>query len=135
MKNREIYVHDPNTHELLNNGVAVVKDTASAEELRTLHYELSTFVCDGQYEKGLLRILDSYLRNLDKPEQPAVWVSGFYGSGKSHLVKMLRALWVDTEFADGSTARGLAKLPDSISDALRELSTAGRRLGGLHAAA
>lgn len=135
MTNREIYVHDPSTHELLNNGVAVVKDTASAEELRTLHYELSTFVCDGQYEKGLLRILESYLRNLDKPEQPAVWVSGFYGSGKSHLVKMLRALWVDTEFPDGSTARGLAKLPDSVSDALSELATAGRRFGGLHAAA
>lgn len=135
MKNREIYVHDPNTHELLNNGVAVVKDTASADELRTLRYELSTFVCDGQYEKGLLRILDSYLRNLDKPEQPSVWVSGFYGSGKSHLVKMLRALWVDTVFPDGSTARGLAKLPDSVSDALRELATAGRRFGGLHAAA
>lgn len=135
MKNREIYVHDPYTNELLNNGVAVVKDTASAEELRTLQYELSTFVCDGQYEKGLLRILESYLRNLDKPEQPAVWVSGFYGSGKSHLVKMLRALWVDTEFPDGATARGLARLPDSVSDALRELSTAGRRFGGLHAAA
>ena len=28
----------------------------------------------------------------DDAEQPAVWVSGFHGSGKSHLVKMLRAL-------------------------------------------
>lgn len=135
MKNREIYVHDPSSHELLNNGVAVVKDMASDAELRTLRYELSTFVCDGQYEKGLQLILESYLRNLDQPEQPAVWVSGFYGSGKSHLVKMLRALWVDTGFSDGSCARGLAKLPSSISDALRELSTAGRRFGGLHAAA
>lgn len=68
MKNRDIYVHDPSTHELLNNGVAEVKDTGSAEELTTLHYELSTFVCDGQYEKGMLRILESYLRNLDNPE-------------------------------------------------------------------
>jgi hypothetical protein len=135
MKNRDIYVHDPCTHELLNNGVAEVKDTGTAEELKTLHYELSTFVCDGQYEKGLLRMLESYLRNLDQPEQPSVWVSGFYGSGKSHLVKMLRALWVDTRFPDGSSARGLAKLPESVSDALRELSTAGRRVGGLHAAA
>ena len=135
MKNREIYVHDPSARDLLNNGVAEVKDTGSAEELQTLHYELSTFVCEGQYEKGMQRILDSYLRNLDKPEQPAVWVSGFYGSGKSHLVKMLRALWVDTQFPDGSTARGLVNLPNSVADALRELSTAGRRFGGLHAAA
>jgi hypothetical protein len=135
MTNREIYVNDPCAHDLLNNGVAEVKDTGSAEELRTLHYELSTFVCEGQYEKGLQRILGSYLTNLERPEQPAVWVSGFYGSGKSHLVKMLRALWEDTAFSDGATARGLAKLPDSVADQLRELSTAGRRLGGLHAAA
>lgn len=135
MKNREIYVHDPAAHELLNNGVAEVKDTGSEEELRTLHYELSTFVCEGQYAKGLQRILDSYLRNLDRPEQPAVWVSGFYGSGKSHLVKMLRALWVDTRFPDGSTARGLATLDQPVAEALHELSTQGRRFGGLHAAA
>lgn len=135
MTNREIYVNDPCAHDLLNNGVAEVKDTGSAEELRTLRYELSTFVCEGQYEKGLQRILGNFLANLDQPEQPSVWVSGFYGSGKSHLVKMLRALWEDTRFPDGATARGLVKLPDSVSDALRELSTAGRRLGGLHAAA
>lgn len=139
MTNREIYQHDPRTNELLNNGVAVVESTASStatpEELQILRYELSTFVCDGQYEEGLRRILSSFIGNLDKPEQPTVWVSGFYGSGKSHLVKMLRALWVDTTFPDGSTARGLARLPDSISDLLHELSTAGRRLGGLHAAA
>jgi hypothetical protein len=135
MRNGEIYVNDPREQELLNNGVAEVKDTGSAEEMRTLHYELRTFVCEGQYEKGLQRILDSYLRHLDQPEQPAVWVSGFYGSGKSHLVKMLRALWEDTRFSDGSTARGLVNLPESVSDALAELATAGRRFGGAHAAA
>ena len=34
-------------------------------------------------------------------------VSGFFGSGKSHLLKMLAHLWVNTEFEDGATARGL----------------------------
>ncbi len=135
MKNREIYVKDPLQNRLLNNGVASVTDARSHDALRTLRYELETFVCEGEYAKGLERILHTFIENLDQPEQPGVWVSGFFGSGKSHLVKMLRALWVDLTFPDdNATARGLVKLPTSISDLLRELSTAGKRLGGLHAA-
>ena len=41
-------------------------------------------MCDGQYAEGLVRILSTYLGHLDKTEQPGVWVSGFYGCGKSH---------------------------------------------------
>jgi hypothetical protein len=135
MLNREIYTKDPVTTQLLNNGVAKVADAFSSEERRTLRYELETFVCEGEYERGLARILQTFLTNLDASEQPGVWVSGFFGSGKSHLVKMLRALWVDYTFPeDKATASGLVDLPDSITDLLRELSTAGRRLGGLHAA-
>lgn len=134
MKNREVYLKDPAENRLLNDGVAEVTDGRSDAEMRTLRYELETFVCDGEYAKGLRRILDTYLRNLDQPMQPGVWVSGFFGSGKSHLVKMLRALWVDLAFADGATARGIVNLPADINDSLKELSTAGRRLGRLHAA-
>jgi hypothetical protein len=134
--NREVYVTDPYNQELLNNGVAEVQDSITEEERRTLRYELNTFVCDGQYATGLRRILESYLDNLGKPEQPAVWVSGFFGSGKSHLVKMLRALWVNFTFPeDQATARDLADLDTEVSDLLTALSTAGRRGGGLHAAA
>ncbi len=136
MKNRDLFLKDPVKSELLNNGVAEVRDIRSAEELKTLRYELETFVCEGQYARGLSRILESYVKNLDKPEQPAVWVSGFFGSGKSHLVKMLRYLWTDYEFPDDkATARGIARLSSDVTDALRELVTAGRRYGGLHAAA
>ncbi|MCX7012670.1 MAG: hypothetical protein NTW86_08940 [Candidatus Sumerlaeota bacterium] len=135
MKNREIFEKDPLEREILNNGVAVVKDTESADELRTLRYEIETFVCDGQYACGLGRILHSFLSSLGRPEQPAVWISGFYGSGKSHLPKMLRVLWIDYKFpGDGATARGLAQLPDEIKDLLRELTAQGRVAGGLHAA-
>jgi hypothetical protein len=134
MKNRELFSEDPTKSELLNNGVAEVSDIQTEAEVLTLRYELKTFVCEGQYAKGLARILSSYLQNLDKPEQPAVWVGGFYGSGKSHLVKMLRYLWLDYEFPDKATARGIARLPNEINDSLRELSTVGKRFGRLHAA-
>jgi len=134
MKNREVYQKDPATRKLVNEGVANVNDETTDHALAVLRYELETFVCDGQYEKGMSHILETFLRNTDQAQQPAVWVSGFYGSGKSHLVKMLRALWVDTVFEDGATARGIANLPQGIRDLLKELSTQGKRHGGLHAA-
>ena len=102
--------------------------------LDVLRYELETFVCEGEYEKGLEHILESYVKNIEGAQQPAVWISGFYGSGKSHLVKMLRALWIDTGFDDGATARGIANLPQNIVDLLKELSIQSKRYGGLHAA-
>jgi hypothetical protein len=136
MMNLEIYEKDPRTHTLLNQGVAKVTSGQSSAELETLRYELSNFVCDGQYADGLSRILSTYLGHMDKPEQPGVWVSGFFGSGKSHLVKMLQYLWTDFEFSDGAKARGLPKnLPTGLKDLLKELSTAAKRIGGLHAAA
>lgn len=133
MRNRQVYAKDPATRKLVNEGVANVNDERTDQALAVLRYELETFVCDGQYEKGLAHILETYLKNVNQAQQPAVWVSGFYGSGKSHLVKMLRALWEDTRFPDGATARGIANLPQAIEDLLAELSTAGKRHGGLHA--
>ena len=134
MLNREIYQKDPSTRKLVNEGVASVNDDVSAKALEVLRYELETFVCDGQYEKGLAHILETYTKNIDHAQQPGVWISGFYGSGKSHLVKMMRALWVDTPFPDGASPRDLANLPASVRDLLKELSTQARRHGGLHAA-
>lgn len=134
MKNRDLFQRDPTATRLLNDGVAAVREAATDKEIETLQYELEHFVCEGQYEDGLIRILESYLANTDATTQPAAWVSGFYGSGKSHLLKMFRHLWVDTQFPDGTTARGLAQLPREIQDLLRELDTLGKRCGGLRAA-
>jgi len=136
MSNRDLYFRDPLTLELLNNGVSKVSEIGRDEgQIRTLRFELQTFVCDGEYAKGMERILKAYLGSLGKAEQMAVWVSGFFGSGKSHLVKVLRYLWEDYRFADGATARSLVTLPSEISDLLTELSNRSRPLGGLRAAA
>ncbi len=131
----ELFSTNPKSLQLLNNGVAFVKDVVTPEELKTLRFELKTFVCEGEYAKGLEKILRTFLGNLDHPEQPAAWVSGFYGSGKSHLGKILRYLWNDFEFPeDKARARGLTNLSAEVTDLLKELTTAGKRLGGLHAA-
>lgn len=136
MLNRDLYLKPPDQNRLANNGVAEVSEDRSAAALAVLRNELETFVCDGQYQKGLETILDTFLRNLGtQSEQPGVWISGFYGSGKTHLAKMLRALWTDLPLPGGVSARGLAHLPSGVTDGLKELSTQGRRHGGLHAAA
>lgn len=134
MINREIYQKDPATQKLVNEGVASVNDEKTEQAMAVLRYELETFVCNGQYKKGIEDILETYLKNISQAQQPAAWVSGFFGSGKSHLVKMLRALWIDTTFEDGATARGIADLPLPIPDLLKELSMQSKRHGGLHAA-
>src|SRR5262245_390302 len=136
MSNRELYFRDPTTLELLNNGVSKVSEIGQDErQIKTLRFELENFVCDGEYARGLDRILRAYLDGLGREEQKAVWVRGFFGSGKSHLVKTLRYLWEDYRFADGATARSLVNLPSEIADLLKELSTRSKPLGGLRAAA
>ena len=136
MTNRDLYFRDPTTRSLLNNGVSKVSEIGhDAGQIITLRFELENFVCDGEYARGMERILKAYLEGLGNAEQKAVWVSGFFGSGKSHLVKVLRYLWEDYRFADGATARSLVTLPDEITDLLTELNSRSKPLGGLRAAA
>jgi hypothetical protein len=134
---RDILLRDPSKEGLVNNGQArITTDAGDDNTKQELRGELSTFVCEGQYSEGIIKILSSFLGSLNQTHQKAAWVSGFFGSGKSHLLKMLCHLWADTKFADGVTARTLvAELPDEVRDLLRELDVEGRRNGGLLAAA
>jgi len=134
MKNREVFQRDPAIATLPNDGVVAVIEGRTEKEQAALRFELEHFVCEGQYHKGLVRILDSYISHVGASTQPAAWVSGFYGSGKSHLLKILQHLWGNSTIdANGTKARDLAQLPADITAALKELDTFGRRCGGLHA--
>ncbi len=128
MKNRDVFEKNIDTFSLENQGVAKVDEAMDAQQQQTLRFELDTFVCKGHYEEGLKRILETYVETLARgSESPAAWVSGFFGSGKSHMVKMLRALWTNTPFADQRTPRDIARLPPSVADALKELDTLARQ--------
>ena len=136
MLNRETFHTDPAVYRLANQGVAKISFPPTPEAMDTLRGELSTFVCDGAYSNGLARILEGFLGSIGKGGgAPAVWISGFYGSGKSHMASMLAALWTNLEFDDGATAEGLIPhLPPEVSAPLKELRIAAKRFGGVVAA-
>jgi hypothetical protein len=121
MKNKELFTSDPDQVNLKNEGIAKIRTINETEDLSIVEYELKTFVCEGEYHFGLKKILEYYLQNYDSSEQPAFWVSGFYGSGKSHLVKMASYLWDDFKFPNGRTARGIKPLPQDIQDLFVEI--------------
>lgn len=129
--NRELFAQDPTSFVIPNDGVTKVLTPGTAPEWDVLQYELRSFVCEGAYAEGLTRILESYVRNAGRSVQPAVWVSGFYGSGKSHLVRVLQHLWIDTTLPSGSPSRSLVDYEghDAITDALREITQLGSRWG------
>lgn len=121
MNNSELFVLNPSANNLLNDGVVNINTAHDENGLRTIKHELKTFVCEGEYEEGINRILSTYLRYIDEPKQPAVWVSGFFGSGKSHLIKMLKYYWENFDFGNGQTARNIRELPFSVREKLIEL--------------
>ena len=129
MKVFEVLDRDPRTAQLANNGQARIVDQVDTNAERELRAELETFVCEGQFSLAIQLILERFLGNLSHTRQDSAWVSGFFGSGKSHLLKMLAHLWVNTAFADGATARNLIHggLPIEIQGQLRELDTQARR--------
>ena len=121
MKNKELFTLNPDDNNLVNDGVVEINTAKDDKGLKIIRHELKTFVCEGEYQKGIYRILDTYIKHVDEPKQPAVWVSGFFGSGKSHLVKMLGYLWEDFKFPNGDTAKKIKTLPQDVNDLFIEL--------------
>ena len=60
--------------------------------------ELEEYVVTKQISDYLRKFFDAYLAAIDRPSDAAitdrmgVWVSGFFGSGKSHFIKILSYL-------------------------------------------
>lgn len=134
MKIKDVLQRDP-SNPLVNQGQARIADRTNEKVIQELKGELSSFVCEGQYADGIQRIIESFLANASQTSQKGAWVSGFFGSGKSHFLKMLAHLWQNTPL-DGTTARALVpSMPTELATLLKELDTAGKRGGGLLAAA
>ncbi len=122
MLNKDVFAVDPTGRRLPNDGVTALDVPSTPEEWAVLRYELEQFVARGEYGEGLRRVLNSFLANVDKGTQPACWVSGFYGSGKSHFIRVLSYLWANP-MIEGVPARDLVKVPDDVATLLKEIDS------------
>ncbi len=69
-----------------------------ADDARNLRTELEEYVVTRDVMRGLSTFTDRYLGG---PGANGVWISGFFGSGKSHLLKMLSLLLDGRPLEDG----------------------------------
>lgn len=66
----------------------------------SLKQELSEYVVTRELNRHFTQFYDAYERALDHPtDKIGVWISGFFGSGKSHFLKMLSYLLTNKEVA------------------------------------
>ena len=82
------------------------------DDLRLLT-EIEEYVITDEVRKALDKFLNQYL---DSKVVNGVWISGFFGSGKSHLLKML-ALLLENRVVEGHHALDLF-LPKTNTDAI-----------------
>ena len=86
--------------------------------------ELDEFVVTRELTQHLRHFLSSYCEAMNKTGDPdvagriGVWISGFFGSGKSHFIKVLSYLLDNAEHTHGSQTKRAVEFFDSkIEDA------------------
>lgn len=87
--------------------------------------ELDEFVVTRELEQHLRQFFSSYCTAIERGNDPhtagsiGVWVSGFFGSGKSHFIKVLSYLLRNgTHQHDGESKRAVEFFESKIKDAL-----------------
>jgi len=80
-----------------------IEGVIKADDEASLRLEIEEYVLTNEVEKRLESFLDAY-NNYEGAN--GVWVSGFFGSGKSHLLKIL-ALLIENRQIDGAAALDL----------------------------
>ena len=87
--------------------------------------ELEEFVVTKELDQHLGRFFSSYCEAMDKIGDPdvagkiGVWVSGFFGSGKSHFIKVLSYLLNNANHThDGQTRQAVEFFDPKIKDAM-----------------
>ncbi|MCB0386506.1 MAG: BREX system P-loop protein BrxC, partial [Bdellovibrionales bacterium] len=83
------------------------------------------FVVTKELDQHLRKFFESYLETLDNPNDPditgkiGVWVSGFFGSGKSHFIKVLSYLLRNQEHShEGESKNAVDFFESKIHDSI-----------------
>ena len=80
---RNMFAEDINRQ--INGVIKVDQDTTDVIE-----QEVREYVITKELKKHFINFFDFYSDSFDKPtDDIGVWISGFFGSGKSHFLKML----------------------------------------------
>ena len=101
-------------HELFLKPVErPIDGVIKADDDRNLQIELEEYVVTRDVAKGLGTFADRYLTEL---EANGVWISGFFGSGKSHLLKILSLILNGQPLSNGMRPADivLPKVDDEI---------------------
>lgn len=86
MRLHDIYKNDIDRD--INGVIKVAQD-----DQRSMEQELSEYVITRELRRHFATFLNHYEHSLDSPtDKIGVWISGFFGSGKSHFLKMLSYL-------------------------------------------
>ena len=87
--------------------------------------ELDEYVVTRELDRHLRRFFESYLPGIANPDDPAVagkigiWVSGYFGSGKSHFIKILSYLLGNQKAVNkGETRAAIEFFKSKITDSL-----------------
>ena len=89
------------------NGVIKV----SQDDQQSLKQELSEYIITKELRRHFATFFDNYVKAIDSPtDKIGVWISGFFGSGKSHFLKMLSYAMVSQD-ADGHTGSSIRGEP------------------------
>lgn len=100
---------------------------ADQRDDESIWQELDEYVTTKQVTEYLRRFFDAYLATVDNPTDPTiaarmgVWVSGFFGSGKSHFIKILSYLLSNMEAthpSNGEKRRAAQFFESKIKDPL-----------------
>lgn len=77
--------------------------------------ELEEYVVTAELKKHFQRFFANYVQSLDHPvDEMGVWISGFFGSGKSHFLKILSYI-LDEPEVDGKKAMAYLTAKDAIA--------------------
>jgi hypothetical protein len=101
-------------HELFLKPVdRPIDGVIKADDSRNLQTELEEYVVTRDVARGLDTFTDRYLNELTAN---GVWISGFFGSGKSHLLKILSLILDGKPLANGTRPADLIlpKIEDEI---------------------
>lgn len=96
-----------------------IQGVVQVEQKDTLYQEMKEYVVTKEHRKLFVKFFNNYNESFTKPNTDiGVWISGFFGSGKSHFLKMLAYLLENKELTapDGTKTTPVEIFREKFAD-------------------